>query len=222
MRWLLHTGHLDGLVRRVRPVKVNPQARHCAGSTRKRSLLCLSERAKCSRWPETSFSPIPTRAESSRAVSGPSLRTCLSADRTVACRSLSLCGRGFFANGCTSDHRGPNSWPSTGPPDAITVPVTLSIPLPFASRFRNCENAKSCRSAPDGGAALPFSSTAPAYHVSAMAKIRKCGGWLGDRAKRLWTAPEVMPPRFRNCESVGGRYVACDLRFSRAARQGGV
>ena len=102
-RSLLHAGHLDGLLSRVRSLKTNSQARHCAGSTRKRSLLCLSERATCSRWPETSFSLIPTRAESSRAVSGPSPSTCLSADRTVACRSVSLCERGLFANGSTSD-----------------------------------------------------------------------------------------------------------------------
>lgn len=98
-RWLLHSGHLEGLFSRVRSLKTNPQARHCVGSTRSRSPLCLSERAKCSRWPATSFSLIPTRAESSRAVSGPSVSTCLSAKRTVACRSVSSFEGGFFVKG---------------------------------------------------------------------------------------------------------------------------
>ena len=98
-RSLLHTGHLDGLLSRARSLKTNPQTRHLAGSTRKRAPLCLSERARCSRWPATSFSLIPTRAESSRAASGPSRSTCLSSERTLTRRSVSSFERDFFANG---------------------------------------------------------------------------------------------------------------------------
>ena len=161
-RSLLHAGHLDGLLSRVRALKTNPHPRHCAGSTRKRSPLCLSERAKCSRWPETSFSLIRTRAESSRAVSGPSLSTCLSADRTVACRSVSLCGRSLFANGCTSDHTithsmrltppvqvGETQAPGGGLGAARGVMRGSARGLPIPSYFRNCENMRGKRRACD-------------------------------------------------------------------------
>ena len=104
-RSLLHSGHLDGLSSRVRSLKTNPQARHRVGSTCNRSPLCLSERARCARWPATSFSLIPTRAESSRAVSGRSPSTRLSSDRIVTCRSDNSGGDGFFANGRTSDQK---------------------------------------------------------------------------------------------------------------------
>jgi len=135
MRSLLHIGHLDGLVSRVRSLKTNSQTRHCAGSTRKRSPPCLSERAKCSRWPETSFSPIPTRAESSRAVSGPSLRTSLSADRTVAYRSVSLCGRGLFANGCTPDLTITHSMGLTPPSQWGDTEIPFGTPIERGGQF---------------------------------------------------------------------------------------
>ena len=135
-RSLLHAGHLDGLVRRVRSLKTNAQTRHCAGSTRKRSPLCLSERTKCSRWPETSFSLIRTRAESSRAVCGRSLSTCLSAARTVSCRSMTLCGRGFFANGCTSDHTITHSMRLTPPSQWGDTEIPFRAPVERGGQFQ--------------------------------------------------------------------------------------